>query len=177
MAIFLKNNMVTQTAHTVGLTEMWLIYAISLLYGESLGTVELFTIHKEVLPSGFLLLVFVDKTAAQWASFNSLEALCARLAAKKQRTKTHTGWEEWLADLRLRSIPRNCKRLKDLYIQKSLIKLNTEDSTIFKKVKNSKKKKRISTLNLSMTVSSIQPKKKKKVDQSIPEVLESLSLC
>ena len=161
MAIFLKNNMVTQTAHTVGLTEMWLIYAISLLYGESLGTVELFTIHKEVLPSGFLLLVFVDKTAAQWASFNSLEALCARLAAKKQRTKTHTGWEEWLADLRLRSIPRNCKRLKDLYIQKSLIKLNTEESTIFKKVKNSKKK-RISTLNLSMTVSSIQPKKKKK---------------
>ena len=129
---------------------MWLIYAISLLYGESLGT---------VLPSGFLLLVFVDKTAAQWASFNSLKALCARLAAKKQRTKTHTGWEEWLADLRLRSIPRNCKRLKNLYMQKSLIKLNTEDSTIFKKVKNSKKKNKYFEFEHDSFVHSTKKKK------------------
>ena len=60
--IFLKNNIVTQTVHTVGLTEMWLIYAISLLLEESLGTAHLSTIHKEVLLSRFLLLVFVDKT-------------------------------------------------------------------------------------------------------------------
>ena len=65
LAIFLKNNIVIQTVHTVELTEMWLIYAISLLYGESFGTVQLCTIHKEVLPSRFLLLVFVDKTTAQ----------------------------------------------------------------------------------------------------------------
>ena len=65
LAIFLKNNIVIQTVHTVGLTEMWLIYAMSLLYGESFGTVQLSKIHQEVLPSRFLLLVFVDKTTAQ----------------------------------------------------------------------------------------------------------------
>ena len=65
LAIFLKNNIVIQTVHTVGLTEMWLIYAMSLLYGESFGTVQLSTTHKKVLPSRFLLLVFVDKTTAQ----------------------------------------------------------------------------------------------------------------
>ena len=48
-----------------GLTEKWLIYAISLLYGKSLGTAQLRTIRKEVLPSRFLLLGFVAKTAAQ----------------------------------------------------------------------------------------------------------------
>ena len=61
----MKNNIVTQAVHTVGITEMWLIYAISLLYGEILGTAQLYPIHKEVLPSRFLLLGFVDKTAAQ----------------------------------------------------------------------------------------------------------------
>ena len=65
LAIFLKNNIVIQTVHTVELTEMWLIYAMSLLYGESFGTVQLCTIHKEVLPLRFLLLVFVDKTTAR----------------------------------------------------------------------------------------------------------------
>ena len=34
LAIFLKNNIVIQTVHTVGLTEMWLIYAMSLLKRE-----------------------------------------------------------------------------------------------------------------------------------------------
>ena len=33
---------------------------MSLLYGESFGTVQLSTIHMEVLPSRFLLLVFVE---------------------------------------------------------------------------------------------------------------------
>ena len=81
LAIFLKKNIVVQTVHTVRLTEMWLIYAMSLLYGESFGTVQLSAIHKEVLPSRFLLLVFVDKTTTQpyphapW-EFVSLISLC-----------------------------------------------------------------------------------------------------
>ena len=55
-----------------GLTEKWLIYAMSSLDGESLGTAQLCTIHKEVLPSRFLLLGFVAKTAAQPYAFASL---------------------------------------------------------------------------------------------------------
>ena len=62
LAIFVKKNIVVQTVHTVRLTEMWLIYVTSL---QSFGTVQLCTIHKEVLSSRFLLLVFVDKTTAQ----------------------------------------------------------------------------------------------------------------
>ena len=62
LEIVLKNNVVTQTVHTVGLTEMWLIYAISLLREESLGTAHLYTIR-------FLLLVFVDKTCRTALSF------------------------------------------------------------------------------------------------------------
>ena len=69
LEIVLKNNVVTQTVHTVGLTEMWLIYAISLLREESLGTAHLCTIHKEVLLSRFLLRVFVDKTCRTALSF------------------------------------------------------------------------------------------------------------
>ena len=69
LEIVLKNNVVTQTVHTVGLTEMWLIYAISLLLEESLGTAHLCTIHKEVLLSRFLLLLFVDKTCRTALSF------------------------------------------------------------------------------------------------------------
>ena len=71
LAIFLKNNIVIQTVHTVGLTEMWLIYAMSLL--KSLvwcmeKVLELYSyakLRKEDLPLRFLLLVFVDKTTAQ----------------------------------------------------------------------------------------------------------------
>ena len=55
-----KTTLLSNCPHC-GLTKKWLIYAISLLYGESLGTVQLCTIHKEVLPSRFLLLGFVDK--------------------------------------------------------------------------------------------------------------------
>ena len=69
LEIFLINNIVIQTVHTVGLTEMWLIYAMSLLLEESLGTAHLCTIHKEVLFSRFLLLVFVDKTCRTALSF------------------------------------------------------------------------------------------------------------
>ena len=69
LEIFLINNIVTQTVHTVGLTEMWLIYAISFLLEESLGTAHLCTIHKEVLLSRFLLPVFVDKTCRTALSF------------------------------------------------------------------------------------------------------------
>ena len=98
-----------------------------------------------------------------------------RSISRQKANNKHRGWEEWFFHLKLCSIPQNCKRLKNLYTKKALIKLNTEDSTIFKKVKNSKKL--ISTLNLGMTFSSIQPKKKQKVDRSSPKVLESLFLC
>ena len=99
-----------------------------------------------------------------------------RSISRQKANNKQRGWDEWFVDLKLCSIPQNCKRLKNLYTKKALIKLNTEDSTILKKVKDSKNL--TSTLNLGMTVSSIQPKKKKqKVDQSIPEVLESLFLC
>ena len=43
LAIFLKNNIVIQTVHTVGLTEIWLIYAMSLLKTRAINTHVFYT--------------------------------------------------------------------------------------------------------------------------------------